>query len=116
MKANTATEGDEPTVTASLTSQRFLDSGADFGGILDDPDSRGFQGFHFLVCRAFAARDDRTGMAHAAAGRCSDTGNKADHRFLDVLLDVLGRFFLRIASDFPDHDDGLRLRILLKQR
>ena len=61
---------------------------------------------------AFAAGDDRAGMAHAAARRRGDAGDEADHRFFDlVVLDEVGGVFLGAAADLADHDDALGLRI-----
>ena len=40
---------------------------------------------------------------------------KPDHRLLHVLLDVRGRRLFGVAADLADHDDGVRIRILVEQ-
>src|SRR3546814_16769862 len=61
--------------------------------------------------RALPAGDDRTGMAHAAAGRRADAGDEADHRLLaataGLVLQELGGLFFGRAADLADHDDRL---------
>src|SRR6202171_3005802 len=62
-----------------------------------------------------AAGDDRSGVAHAAAGRGGASGNEADHRLLaaalGLVLDELRGVFFRGAADLADHDDGFGRRI-----
>src|ERR1700688_3295270 len=70
---------------------------------------------HFVGRGALAAGDDRARMAHAASRGCGLAGDEADHRLLDVSLDVGGGRFFRGASDFTDQDDGLSFRVLIEQ-
>src|SRR5690348_8875953 len=55
-------------------------------------------------------------MSHAAARRSGNSGDEADDRLFDVLLNELRGFFFRITADLTDHDNGLGLRILFEQR
>ncbi len=64
---------------------------------------------------ALAAGDHRAGVAHALAGRRRDAGDVGDHRLADVAVDELGRRLLVAAADLADHDDALRLRVVLEQ-
>src|SRR5688572_8964724 len=68
-----------------LVPQSRLNSLANFCRISHDPNARGFQDLHLLRCRPLAPRDNGTGMTHTAPRRRSDAGDKADHRFFDVL-------------------------------
>src|SRR5580704_5729146 len=43
-----------------------------------------FHGFDFLRSRAFAAGDDRSGVAHAASGRSSLPGDESNHWLLHL--------------------------------
>ena len=47
------------------------------GGGGGDFDAGGFQGFNFALGGAFASADDRSGLAHAAAGRGGGSGVRA---------------------------------------
>ena len=62
---------------------------------------------------ALAARDDRAGMAHAAARRRRAAGDEADDRLLAPALRLVGEelrgVFLGAAADLADHDDRLGL-------
>src|SRR6476646_8277650 len=42
---------------------------------------------------------------------CSSDLDEADHRFLHVLLHVLGSRLFRVAANLADHDHGLGLQI-----
>src|SRR4051794_32469682 len=64
---------------------------------------------------AFSPTHNRAGMAHATSGRSGGPGDKPRDRFLSVLENPFGCFFLRAASDFPDHDDPMRLGVLHEQ-
>ena len=48
-------------------------------------------------------------MAHAASGRCGQSGNEPDHRFLTALFGFIDQelrcVLFRAATDFADHDD-----------
>src|SRR4051794_32726691 len=54
-------------------------------------------------------------MAHASSGRRRASGDESDDRLLHMFLDVLRSSLFRIAADFPDHDDGVRIRILIEE-
>ena len=51
-------------------------------------------------------------MTHAAARRCGDARNKANHGFFNFgLFEERGGFFFGGAADFADHDHALGLVI-----
>src|SRR5690606_29472918 len=81
----------------------------------DGDDARGFHRRELALRRALAARGDRTGVAHALAGRGRGAGDEADDRLLHVVLDVLGTGFLGVAADLADHDDAFGLRVFVEQ-
>src|SRR5689334_394214 len=64
---------------------------------------------------AFAAGDDRAGMAHAAAGWGGAAGDETDHRLLapalGLVLEELRRVLLGRAADLADHHDRLGGRV-----
>ena len=62
---------------------------------------------HLLGGRAFAARDDRAGVAHPSPGRRGLAGDEADDRLLEMRLDPRRRLFLGGAADLANHDDGV---------
>src|SRR3546814_1186328 len=64
---------------------------------------------------ALPAQRNRPGVAHALAGRCRGTSDKAHHRLGHVFSDELGRFLLGTAADLANHDDALGLRIVLEK-
>src|SRR5208282_1544635 len=86
----------------------------DLRGALHGADSGGAQGCIFFRCGALAAADDCAGVAHAAAGRRRLPGDEADHRLLHMLLDEVRGNLFRVAADFADHDDRVRLRIVVE--
>ena len=55
------------------------------------------------------------GVAHAASGRRGLSGDEADHRLLHVLLDVGRRGLFGVAADLADHDDGVRVRVVVEE-
>src|SRR6185436_19454737 len=57
---------------------------------------------------------DRTGVSHAASGRRGGSGDETRDWLAAVLLDPLGGFFFRSAADFADHDDAVRLGIVVE--
>src|SRR6185437_16046434 len=65
--------------------------------------------------RAFAAGNDRAGVTHALARGRTGAGDERDDGFLHVFLDEFGGFLFGAAADFADHDDALRLFIILEQ-
>src|SRR5210317_641244 len=73
-----------------------------------------FQRREFLIRRALAARDNRTGMAHTLAFRGSNPGNVGYNRLGDIRLDEGCRFLFRRAADLTDHHDSFSGGILLE--
>src|SRR6267143_4764871 len=64
---------------------------------------------------ARTAADDRAGVSHAAARRRSLPGDQANDGLLHVGLDVCGGLLFRVAADFADHHDGVRLWIFVEE-
>ena len=83
---------------------------AHVGRALHDVHAGGGQRRHLLGRRAFAAGDDRAGVAHAASGRRRLARDEADDRLLEVRLDPGGGLFLGAAADLADHDHGVGVR------
>src|SRR5215813_5965967 len=54
-------------------------------------------------------------MTHTAAWRGRLSRDETDDRLLHVGFDVGRRGFFRVAADFTDHDDGMRLGIVVEQ-
>src|SRR3954447_1871887 len=72
---------------------------------LYDVNAGRFERGHLLRRGAFAAADDRAGVAHAASRRCRLSRDERDDRLRHVRFHERGRFFLRRAADLADHDD-----------
>src|SRR5262249_58945254 len=69
------------------------DGGAHVGGTLDGGDAGRFHRLHLLGGGAFAARDDRARVAHAAARRRGLAADEADDRPCAVPLCLTRRPF-----------------------
>ena len=87
------------------TGRRALD---DDTGVLESGD--------LGVGTALAARNDGTGVAHAAARGSGDTGNEADDGLSTAdsvgLLEELGGILLGGTTDLTNHDDTIGLLVL----
>ena len=87
------------------------EGGTHVGGAVGDFDAGGVEGGDFFGGGAFAAGDDRAGVAHALAVRGGLAGDERGHRLRDVLLREGGGFFFGGAADFAHHEDGFGLRV-----
>src|SRR5450755_463995 len=88
---------------------------AHIGRIARDLDAALLHDRELFLGRTLAARDDRTGVAHALArGRC-DPGNEADHGLAHIVLDPARAGFLIIAANLADHDDRIGFRVCIEQ-
>src|SRR6185437_9306559 len=76
----------------------------------------GLEGLELFCGRSRRTRDDRAGVAHAAARWSGLAGDEPDDGLLHVLLDERSRLLLIGPADFAHHRDGLRVRILLERR
>src|SRR5579863_4268739 len=76
---------------------------------------RALHGGIFLLRGSLAARNDRTGVAHALALRRRYAGDVADNRLSHMRSHVFGGFFLGGAPDLTDYDHRLGLRVLIEQ-
>src|SRR5664279_1109228 len=88
---------------------------SDVGWRLRNFEAGFFHGCNLLGRRALAAGDDRAGVAHAASGRRSLSGDKTHDRLLHVRLDKLRSDLFRVATDLADHDYGFGLGIAVEQ-
>mmetsp|Transcript_22665 Transcript_22665/g.65266 ORF Transcript_22665/g.65266 Transcript_22665/m.65266 type:complete len:351 (-) Transcript_22665:195-1247(-) len=63
---------------------------------------------------ALSTGDDGTGVAHSPSGRSRHAGNETNNRLVGVavLLQPLRGILLGRTTDFADHDDTLRLRVV----
>jgi len=69
-------------------------------------DTTSLHGIDLSLGRAAAAADDGAGVTHAAPRRGGEPGDKAHHRFGDLLLDKSGRLLLGVPTDLAHHDDA----------
>src|SRR5271166_4841773 len=88
---------------------------AHFGRVARDLDAAGCHDRELFLGCAFAARDDRAGVAHALASWRGDAGDKADDGFAHVHLDPLCGGLLVGAADLADHDDRVGFRIVVEK-
>src|SRR5258708_2326512 len=88
---------------------------ADFSGTLHRVNPGGTHRGVLVFRRALASADDRSGVAHAAARRRGLSGDETDNRFLYAGFDEFGGDFFRVPADFADHDDGMRVGIVVEQ-
>ncbi len=70
-----------------------------------------FEGGDFFGGGAFAAGDDRAGVAHAFAFGRGLAGDERGHRFGDVLLGEGGGLFFGGAADLAHHQDRFGLGV-----
>ena len=54
-------------------------------------------------------------MTHAAAGRRGLSGDEADHRLAHSPANEFRGLLLGIAPDFANHDDGVRIGIIVEK-
>src|SRR5208337_1655699 len=96
-----------------LAVQKIDERLAEAGGRRRDVDAGLLHRCDLVLGAALAPGDDRAGMAHAAPRRRSAAGDEADDGFrpaaLGLVLQEPGGVLLRLAADFADHHDRLRL-------
>src|SRR6267378_3359879 len=83
-------------------------------GVAGHLDAALFHDGELLLRRAFAARDDGAGVAHAFPRRRGDAGDEADDRFFHVVLRPARRDLLVRAADLAHHDHRLGLRVFVE--
>src|SRR5438445_1807778 len=88
---------------------------ADIGRTPHAANSRRGHDFVFFFRRARAAADDGAGMTHAASGRRSLSGDEANHRLAHASPNEFRGLLLGIAADLADHDDGMRIGIIVEE-
>src|SRR5260370_11979300 len=101
-----------------MTSHRldhFKQCSAHFSRLCAHADAGVFEGCDLRRRRALATADDGTGMAHTASGRGGGSRDEPCHRFLAILFYPLSSFLLSRAANFTDHDDALRLRVVIEE-
>src|SRR5262245_22318913 len=98
-----------------LLSDCALDRRAELGRRVSHDDARRSKGSDLFLCRAAAARNDRTRVAHALAGRGGLAGDERRYRLGDVLLHKRRRMLLRRTADLAHQEDRLGLRVVLEQ-
>src|SRR2546427_4800014 len=72
----------------SILFHQLGDGSAQVARRADGDNTGSFHGSELAFGSALAARGDRTGVAHALAGRSRRTGDETDDRLLHVVLDV----------------------------
>ena len=85
-----------------------------FGGRRRDGDAGVAESFDLGRSCALATADDRTGVTHAASGRCRGTSDEGGDGLLTILLRPSRCFFLSGTTDLTDHDDGFGLRVVVE--
>ena len=76
--------------------------------------ARSFESGDLCCSRAPAAADNGASMTHSPSRRSRSAGDKASDGLAAVRMDPLRGFFFRRPSDLTDHDDPVRLRIVVK--
>src|SRR5579884_2125412 len=104
------------TKTRTTSPHAVGDELRDLGRRRPDLDAARLERFLLPLRRPGGARDDRAGVAHRLAGRGRESGDVREHRLRHVLGDERGGLLLLVAADLADHDDQLRLRVLLELR
>ena len=69
----------------------------------------------FFCCGAGATADNCSCVAHATAWRRGLSGDEADDGLAHVLLDEFGGLLLGVTADFADHDDGVRVGVVIEE-
>src|SRR5215471_9479099 len=78
-------------------------------------DARRFHRRDFVFRLAATARYDRPRMPHPPPRRRGLPGDESNYRLLDVVFDIRRRGLFRGAADLANHDDDMRLWILVKE-
>src|SRR6266478_2553921 len=92
------------------------EGGAEVRGRFHGADAGGGHRGVFVLGGALAAADDRAGVAHAAAGGRGLASDEADNGLLlYVDLDPFRGALFGVATDFADHNDGVRVRIIVEE-
>src|SRR6267142_2368201 len=100
---------------ASQLLQGRSEGGAEIRGRFYGADAGGGHRGVLVLGGALAAADDRAGVAHAASRRSGLAGDEADDGLLYVGLDPLRGSLFGVAADFADHNDGVRVRIVVEK-
>src|SRR5204863_2759056 len=79
-----------------------------------DADAGFFEGGDFSRGCPLSAADDGASVAHAAPGRSSGAGDETSDGFAAVDFDPGSGFFFFGAADLADHDDAVRVRIVIE--
>src|SRR5580765_9088533 len=91
------------------------DGGAEVRGSFDSADASSSHCGVFVFRCALAAADDGASVAHAAPRRRGLAGDEADDRFFHVGLDPLRGGFFRVAANFADQDDCVRVGVVVEK-
>src|SRR5467141_2134894 len=83
-------------------------------GVAGHLDAALFHDGELLLRRAFAARDNGAGVAHALSRRRGDAGDEADDRFFHVVVRPARRDLLVRAADLAHHDHRFGLRVVIE--
>src|SRR5438270_1238351 len=102
-----------------LVGDGFADRGgesfADIGRALHTANSRGGHDFVFFLCRTRAAADDGAGVTHTPSGRRGLSRNEADDGLAHASANEFRRLLLGIPTNFANHDNGMRVRIVVEE-
>lgn len=86
------------------------------GWVVDNLDAVGLKCSNFTLSVSLSAFDDGTGVAHATAGGCGLSGDKADDGEFAVVMisEPFSCAFLVLTANFTDHDDTFGLWVVNK--
>src|SRR5690349_7817137 len=93
----------------------FFDSFADFGRRCADIDAGGLHGGDLVGGLSTAARNNRARVSHAASRGRGLSGDESYDGFLDILVNIIRGRLLGAAADLADHNDRVRIGILVEQ-
>ena len=86
-----------------------------FRWIAGDLEAALFHHLQFGVGSVRPTRNQRTRVAHTFAGRGGNARNEPDHRLLHVGLAPTRRLGFIRATNFANHDDRVRIRVVIEQ-
>ncbi len=79
-----------------------------FGWGIAHNNTSSFQGLNLIRCATFSASDNGASVSHSTAWWGCDTGNEAHNGLVRLaLLNILGSFFFRRATNLTNEDNAL---------
>ena len=85
-------------------------------GSVHDNNTHFLKSFDFFLCTAFAAGNNRSGVAHSFFLRGRAPGYKSYNLFTNGALNICRGLLLLLAPDFPNQNNGFCLIVLFEHR